>query len=45
MARAVGVDFAAAGWAYEIPAIERFMRENCPLYCKRVPDLAAFLEK
>ena len=44
MAAAAGVDFAAAGWAYDIPAIERFMRENTPHYCKRVADLAEFLE-
>ena len=43
MARAVGVDFAAAGWAYEIPQIESFMRANCPLYCKTVAELASYL--
>lgn len=44
MARAVGVDFAAVGWANDIPQIERFMRQNCSLYFKTVPELAAFLE-
>ena len=29
MARAAGVDFAAAGWAYDVPEIEAFMRKNC----------------
>ena len=43
MARAAGVDFAAAGWAYEIPQIESFMRANCPLYCKTVAELASYL--
>ena len=43
MAAAAGVDFAAVGWAYEIPEIERFMRRNCPLYFKKVSELAAWL--
>ena len=43
MARAAGTDFAAAGWANDIPQIEAFMRENCALYCKTVRSLAAFL--
>lgn len=44
MARAVGVDFAAVGWANDIPRIESFMRANCRLYFKTVAELAAFLE-
>ena len=44
MARAAGVDFAAAGWSNDIAPIETFMRENSPVYCKKVSDLAAFLE-
>jgi len=43
MARAAGVDFAAVGWAYDIPEIERFMRQNCPLYFKSVQALADWL--
>ena len=43
MAAAVGVDFAAVGWAYEIPEIECFMRRNRPLYFKKVDELAAWL--
>ncbi len=39
MARGAGVDFAAAGWAYSIPEIESFMRENCDYYLKTVEDL------
>jgi phosphoglycolate phosphatase/pyrophosphatase PpaX len=43
MAEAAGVDFAAVGWAYDIPEIEAFMRENSPRYFKTVPELAAWL--
>lgn len=43
MARAAGVDFAAVGWANDIPQIEAFMRQNCKLYFKTVPELSAFL--
>ena len=43
MARACGVAFAAAGWANDIPEIERFMRENCDLYFKTVPELRQYL--
>ena len=43
MARACGVDFAAAGWANDIPEIEGFMRAHCDLYFKTVPELRAFL--
>ena len=45
MAKGAGVDFAAAGWGYDVPEIESFMRKNCTYYCKRVPDLAAILFK
>lgn len=43
MAQAAGVPFAAAGWANDIPQIERFMRDNCDLYFKTVPELMAHL--
>ena len=43
MALRCGVDFAAVGWANDIPEIEDFMRRNCGLYFKTVPQLAAFL--
>ena len=39
MARAAGVDFAAAGWAYDVPEIEAFMRKNSDYYLKEVGDL------
>ena len=43
MARAAGVDFAAVGWANDIPEIETFMRSHCRIYCKTVDELAAIL--
>ena len=43
MAKAAGVPFAAAGWANDIEEIERFMRENCGLYFKTVPELYDYL--
>jgi len=43
MARAAGVDFAAAGWAYDVCEIEQFMRQSCDFYLKRVSDLSRLL--
>ena len=43
MARSAGVDFVAAGWAYDVPEIEKFMRSNCDFYCKSVKDLTDIL--
>lgn len=43
MAQACGVDFAAAGWAYNIPEIEDFMRRNCDRYFKTAEELKAYL--
>lgn len=43
MARGAGVDFAAAGWAYDIPEIEDFMRKNCDYYLKSISELRAVL--
>lgn len=43
MARGAGVDFAAAGWAYNVPEIESFMRKNCDYYLKRVSELSELL--
>lgn len=40
MAKALGVPFAAAGWANDIPEIERFMRNNCDQYFKTVRSFA-----
>lgn len=43
MARTAGVPFAAAGWAYDVPEIESFMRENCDFYLKTVADLEGLI--
>lgn len=43
MAKSCGVTFAAAGWAYDIPEIEGFMRANCDKYFKTVAELSGFL--
>jgi len=43
MARGAGVDFAAAGWAYNVPKIELFMRQNCDFYLKTVEELEAVI--
>mgnify|MGYP003305750446 CR=1 FL=1 len=43
MAKAAGVDFAAAGWAYDVPLIEEFMRKNCDYYLKTVDELSRLL--
>ena len=43
MARAAGVDFAAAGWAYDVPEIEEFMRKHCDYYLETTSDLARVL--
>lgn len=44
MAKAANVPFAAAGWAYDVPEIENFMRTNCDLYFKTVSEFRAYLE-
>ena len=38
MARTAGVPIAAAGWAYNVPSIESFMRANCDFYLSDVKD-------
>ena len=43
MARGAGVDFAAAGWAYDVPEIESFMRKNCDYYLKSIDELRKIL--
>ena len=45
MARAAGCDFAAAGWAYNVPEIEAFMRANCNYYLPTVESLSDLLFK
>lgn len=44
MAKAAGTSFAAAGWAYDVPEIEAFMRQNCGLYFKTVREFADYLD-
>lgn len=44
MAKDAGVSFAAAGWAYDVPEIEDFMRTNSSLYFKTVSALGRYLE-
>jgi phosphoglycolate phosphatase/pyrophosphatase PpaX len=44
MAVKAGVDFAAAGWANDVPEIESFMRQNCRLYFKTVQELSDYLK-
>ncbi len=43
MARAAGVDFAAAGWAYDVEEIRAFMKKNCDFYLKSVSELRTLL--
>ena len=43
MAAALGVPFAAAGWANDIEKIERFMRASCRLYFGTVRALYEYL--
>lgn len=43
MARGAGVDFACAGWAYDVPVIREFMKKNCDYYLESVEDLRALI--
>lgn len=43
MARAAGVDIAAAAWAYNVPGISEFMKKNCDYFCKTVEELKEIL--
>jgi phosphoglycolate phosphatase/pyrophosphatase PpaX len=43
MARAAGVEIAAAGWAYRVPAVEDFMSRNCDYYLRSVSELRTLL--
>ena len=43
MARAAGIDFAAAGWGYDVPEIEAFMRAHSDFYLKSTEQLASLL--
>jgi len=43
MAKAAGVDAAAAGRRHNIPAIPDFMRRACMAYFATVPEFAEFI--
>lgn len=43
MARAAGAVFAAAGWAYDVPEIARFMRAHSDFYLSALSDLEDLL--
>lgn len=43
MAVNAGVDFAAAGWAHDVPEIASFMENNCHNYFKNVKEFGEFL--
>lgn len=43
MAKSCGVDFAAACWAYDVPEIKAFMRENCDLLFETPEQLEDYL--
>ena len=39
MARDAGIDFAAAGWAYELPKIQSYMKKHSDYYLETVKEL------
>ena len=39
MAKAAGIDFAAACWCFDIPENEKYMRENATYLCTSVKEL------
>jgi beta-phosphoglucomutase-like phosphatase (HAD superfamily) len=43
MARAAGVDAAAAAWSHDIPAIRAYMRRNCVAVFHTVAEFGAFI--
>ncbi len=43
MAQAAGVPFAAAGWAYDLPQIERVMRRGGTRYFRTIGELGKYL--
>lgn len=44
MSKAAGIKFAAAGWCFDIPENEKYMRENADFYFKSVEELRAHIE-
>jgi phosphoglycolate phosphatase/pyrophosphatase PpaX len=43
MAKAAGVDIAAAGWAHNVKGIRDFMMANCEYFCESVEELRQIL--
>ena len=43
MAKAAGVDIAAAAWAHNVKGIADFMKANCEYFCTSVEDLRKIL--
>ncbi len=43
MAKAAGVDIAAAAWAHNVPEIAEFMKGNCEYFCKNIDELREIL--
>lgn len=43
MARAAGVDIAAAAWAHNVKGIADFMEENCEYFCRTPEELRKIL--
>ena len=43
MARSAGADFAAAGWAYDVPEVREFMKKNCDYYLSDISELRTLL--
>ena len=43
MAKAAGVDAAAAGWSHDIPSIRDFMKSTCVAYFATIPEFARFI--
>jgi len=39
MARAAGVDFAAAGWSHRVAEIQEYMKAHAAAYCATIDDL------
>ena len=43
MARSAGIDFVAAGWAYDVPTIREFMKNHSDYYFESIEDLERLL--
>ena len=43
MSRAANIDFAAAGWAYDVPEIRAFMKEHSDFYLSSINELSKLI--